>query len=343
MTDYDCYPWSGNTPKSSFYADSLVGKSPTTEDGMSRNYNIAPMHEIGEKRFIMMNNKIQKIELGVDTKSVKVQFNTSTPVFRDVMGNYWVAVVELADMTKIFSNNVRILSESIARLNEKVEKGETLSESDSKRLELDTIQLKEYNDKYMVYREECDKRFEECYKLILTSGLYDAYNKYATKQDKSAFKKELGIFLASHKIEVTTSLVDFLLSVVGLRVAPANTKVKSKGATLLIAQTPKRFNEIFMHALSQLMVDKNCLKTDAYKFTYEKASEVHIDSKLDNVVLPKEEEEKPAEEKKVEKKTMNKKELMATLEKAGVAFKKSMKLSELVELYKTIEKSENEE
>lgn len=289
-------------------------------------------------------NKVAKIELGVNTKSVKVQFNTSTPTFRDVMGNYWVAVVELADMTKIFSNNVRILSESIARLEEKIDKGETLSESDSKRLELDKVQVNEYNDKFMAYREECNKRFEECYKLIITTGLYKAYNAYATKQDKSAFKKELGVFLRSHNIEVTQSLVDFLLSVVGMRVAPANTKVKSKGTTLLIAQTERRFNETFMHALSQLMVDKNCIKTDTYKFTYEKASEVHIDSKIDTIVVAKE-KEKPVEkkeEKKEEKKSMTKKELMATLDKAGVAFKKSMKLSELVDLYKTIESSEEE-
>lgn len=287
----------------------------------------------------MTNNTMKKIELGVNTKSVKVQFNTSTPTFRDVMGNYWVAVVELADMTKIYSNNVRILSESVARLNEKVEKGETLSENEAKRLELDSAELKVYTDKFMAYREECNKRFEECYKLVLTSGLYNAYNAYATKQDKTKFKKELGVFLASHNIEVTSSLVDFLLAVVGMRTAPANTKVKSKGTTLLIAQTERRFNELFMHALSQLMVDKNCIKTDKYTFTYEKASEVHIDSKIDTVELPEEKTEEP-KEPKAEKKTFTCAQLKELLDKSGVSYKKSMRFSELFDLYKTIEKAE---
>lgn len=239
----------------------------------------------------MKNNTTTKkrIELGVDTKSVKCQFNTSTPAFRETMGNYWVAVVELADMTKIYANNIRILSESVTTLTEKSEK-QTLSELDAKRLELDKAQLQEYSEKFSAYRDECNKRFDECNKLVLTSGLYDAYNAYVRTQKKSEFRNALKTFLATHKIEVTDSLVAFLLSVVGMRKAPANTKVKSKGKTLLIAQTEKMFNELFMHALAQLMVDKNCIKTDNYKFTYEKATVTHIQSKIDDTVVPQEEQ-----------------------------------------------------
>ena len=249
----------------------------------------------------IMANAKKRIELGVNTKKVKVQFNTSTPTFREVIGNYWVAVVELADMTKVYANNVRILSESVEKLQTKVDNGETLSENDSKRLELDSAQLKEYTEKFMAYRKECDVRFEKCYELILTSGLYGAYNGYATTQNKAGFTKELGVFLNAHNITVTDSLVEFLLSVVGMRTAPANTKVKTSGKTLLIAQTEKRFNELFMHALAQLMVDKNCIKTEQYTFTYEKASVTHIDSKIDTVEVPQEEEKtEPKEEPKQE-------------------------------------------
>jgi hypothetical protein len=290
----------------------------------------------------MMNKEMKKrIELGVNTKKVKVQFNTSTPAFREVMGKYWVAVVELADMTKIYSNNVRILSESVGKLQERILKGETLSKADSDRLELDSAQLKEYTEKFMAYRDECNARFTECYNLIVTSDLYDSYNAYATNQEKTKFKKALKTFLASHNIESTDSLVDFLLSVVGLRTAPANTKVKSKGTTLLIAQTPKRFNELFMHALAQLMVDKKCIKTDNYTFVYEKASDTHINSKIDDVVVPTK-EEKVEEPKKEEPKKMTKSQLMELLEKAGVAFKKSMKVAELVELYNAIDSATEE-
>ena len=288
----------------------------------------------------MMTNNKKRIELGVNTKSVKVQFNTSTPIFRETMGNYWVAVVELADMTKIYANNVRILSESVAKLTEKAEK-EELSTLDAQRLELDKAQLKEYTEKFNAYRDECNKRFDECSKLIVTSDLYNGYNAYACKQNKTAFRNALKTFLATHNIESTDSLMNFLLSVVGMRKAPANTKVKTKGTTLLIAQTERAFNELFMHALSQLMVDKNCIKTDNYKFTYEKASATHIESKIDTTVVPKEEEK--TEPQTEEKKTMTKKQLMEVLEKAGVSFKKSMKLSELVDLYNAMEESTEED
>lgn len=247
----------------------------------------------------MMNNEMKKrIELGVNTKKVKVQFNTSTPSFREIVGNYWVAVVELADMTKVYANNVKILSESVASLTEKAEK-KGLSNLETQRLELDSAQLEDYNKKFKVFRDEMNTRFEKCYALI-TKDLYPAYNAYARIQDNASFEVALRVFFSAHNIENTKSLTDFMLSVIGLRKAPANTKVKSKGTTLLIAQTEKTFNELFMHALAQLMVDKNCIKPEQYTFTYDKASSAHIQSKLDDIVVPEEdtkEESAPVEEK----------------------------------------------
>lgn len=274
----------------------------------------------------------KKIELGVDTRSVKVQFNTSTPAFRETMGNYWVAVVELADMTKIYANNVRILSESVATLEEKAET-QTLTDLETQRLELDKAMLKDYSDKFSAYREEMNKRFDECTSLIVTSGLYDAYNTYARKQNRTDFRNALKVFLATHNIEVTDSLVHFLLSVVGMRKAPANTKVKSKGKTLIIAQTERMFNELFMHALSQLMVDKNCIKPEQYTFTYDKASTTHIQSKVDNVVVPTPQAEEvvvPQEEEVVDYATMSTKELKALAKDKGVQGYSKMKKAELI-------------
>ena len=88
----------------------------------------------------------KRIDLGVNTKDVKVQFNTSTKGFRDTMGKYWVAVVELADMTKIYANNVKILSESVATLEERTELG-TITDNEKARLKADKSLLEEYSKK----------------------------------------------------------------------------------------------------------------------------------------------------------------------------------------------------
>lgn len=274
----------------------------------------------------------KRIDLGVNTKDVKVQFNTSTKGFRDTMGKYWVAVVELADMTKIYANNVKILSESVATLEERTELG-TITDNEKARLKADKSLLEEYSKKFVAFRDEMNDRFEECYGLI-TDGLYTSYHAYATSQDKNSFKKSLGLFLKGYNINVTDSLVEFLLSVVGMRKAPANTKVKSKGATLLIAQTEKCFNELFMHALAQLMVDKNCIKTDNYTFTYEKASTTHIYSKIDNIEVKEEQTEEevavPQEEEVVDYATMTTSELKALAKDKGVKGYSKMKKSELI-------------
>ena len=275
----------------------------------------------------------KRIELGVNTKNVKVQFNTSTPAFRETIGKYWVAVVELADATKVYANNVKILSESVATLTERQEKN-LITPTEELRLASDVALLEEYSRKFKVFREEVNARFEECYKLI-GADLYPAYNTYARTQDKNDFVKALGYFLVAHNISTTPTLVDFLLSVVGLRKAPANTKVKSKGTTLLIAHTERTFKELFMHALSQLMVDKNCIKPEQYTFTYEKASVTHIYSKIDEVEVPQEEEKTeevtvPQEEEVVEYATMTLSELKKVAKDKGVKGYSKMKKEELV-------------
>ena len=278
-------------------------------------------------------NTTKRIELGVNTKNVKVQFNTSKPEFRETIGKYWVAVVELADLTKVYANNVKILSESVATLTERQEQG-LITPTEELRLASDVALLEEYTQKFKVFREEVNTRFEECYKLI-GADLYPAYNTYARTQDKNDFVKALGYFLVANNIQVTPTLVDFLLGVVGLRKAPANTKVKSKGTTLLIAHTERTFKELFMHALSQLMVDKNCIKTEQYTFTYESASVTHIYSKVDELEVSVEEEKTedvvvPEEEEVVEYATMPLAELRKAAKDKGVKGYSKMKKDELI-------------
>lgn len=227
-----------------------------------------------------MANK--KNEIIINTKNVKVQFNTSTPAFREVMGSYYVAILEMADMQKIYAKNVKILSESVTKLTEKLEKG-TLTDRERTRLELDSEGLVAYTDKYQAYRTEIRERVEKAYTEIISEGLYNAYKEYVLLQKKDEFKKALVDFLGKYNVQATDSLVDFLLSVMGTRTAHANTKVSSRGKTLLLAKTEKNFNELFLHSLAQLMVDKNCLKPELYSFVYKAEAVTHIDSKIDSI------------------------------------------------------------
>ena len=293
-----------------------------------------------------MKKTMKKIELGVNTNSVKVQFNTSTSEFREIVGEYWVAIVEMADMTKIYKNNVEIFEKSVNAFREKLEKGVSLSESEKALFDSDKAKLDEYNKKWDTFRTNYNARTEKCYGII-TDELYKAYVSYIATQKKSGYRSALKTWIGKYGIEVTDSLVDFLLSVIGARKTSANKKVTSKGKTLLTAHTRKSFNELFMHALSQLMVDKNCIKPENYTFVYEKDSDEFIKcEKIDEVVLVEKESEDKSEDSKDSKedssvKKLNKKTCMELLDKAGISYKKSAKLSELIDLVKTI-KTESE-
>lgn len=229
------------------------------------------------------DKKATKKLLNVDTKGVKIDPYKSTSNFREVVGNYYVAELELADVVKIYKNNVTVLENSISELNAKIEKGETLSDSDNTRLINDTAMLSEYTAKYNAYREEYTERTKKCYGII-TDSLYNSYVDYVTLQKKTVFRNAMRAWLGQYNIEVTDSLVDFLCSVVGMNVASAGKKASSKGKVMLTGFTRSRFDKTFMHALCQLLVDKNCIKPENYTFTYTGESETFIKfDKLDNV------------------------------------------------------------
>ena len=231
------------------------------------------------------DKKATKKLLNVNTKGVKIDPYKSTSNFREVVGNYYFAELEMADTVKIYRNNISILENSISELNAKIEKGETLSDSDRTRLNNDTSMLSDYTKKYDVYREEYAERTKKCY-AIITDALYNAYVNYITLQKKVVFRNAMRTWLEKYNIEITDSLVDFLCSVVGMNVASAGKKTSSKGKVMLTGFTRSRFDKTFMHALCQLLVDKNCIKPENYTFTYTGESETLIKfDKLDNVEI----------------------------------------------------------
>ena len=275
------------------------------------------MREIGESGYIMANTTIKnngtiegtvtvstkklnkkadkkatKKLLNVNTKGVKIDPYKSVPEFREIVGKYYMAEFEMADTVKIYKNNVEILENSVSELNGKVERGETLSDSDRLRLNNDSAMLVDYTKKYEAYRAEYAERTKKCYEII-TDALYNAYVDYITLQKKVVFRNAMRTWLGKYNIEVTDSLVDFLCSVVGMNVASAGKKASSKGKVMLTGFTRSRFDKTFMHALCQLLVDKNCIKPENYTFTYTEKSETFIPFEtLDNMELKVEVEEK---------------------------------------------------
>ena len=106
--------------------------------------------------------------------------------------------------------------------------------------------------------EEINARIKECYELI-PSDLYSNYINGNYAQGVTEFFK-------AHNIEPTPTLVKFMVDTVGLRCASA--KVMFKHGVTLDYQTKSTFNKLFMSTLAQLMLDKNSLKLEMYKWEY---------------------------------------------------------------------------
>jgi hypothetical protein len=137
-------------------------------------------------------------------------------------------------------------------------KNNTDSKNDAKikAQEEDIEKLKEEQSALM---EEVNKRIKDCYDLI-PKDLYDNYT-------SGNYAEGVKAFFGSHNISATDSLVKFMVKTVGLRCSSA--KVMFKSGTTLDFQTKTTFNKLFMSTLAQLMLDKNALKLDMYKWGYE--------------------------------------------------------------------------
>lgn len=197
----------------------------------------------------MTTNKKNNKKATINTTSVKVQFMTSGKDFTATMAKFWVAINEMADKKLILQNNLRISAEWAE-----------LKKDDPQAQAMYLADIEKYQAQYDVFKEEYNERIKSCYELI-TDELYTAYT---TSEEE--FKKAIKEWFSAQKIEATTTLVSFMTVAVGYKNSSNKQLFKTGNALSYKAKTT--FKNSFMRALSQLMKDKNALKTDAYKYQY---------------------------------------------------------------------------
>lgn len=194
------------------------------------------------------NNTTKKVAT-INTSSVKVQFMTSSKDFTATMAKFWVAINEMADKKLILQNNIRI-SEEWAEL----------KKDDAQAQAMYLADVEKYHAEYDEFKKDYDERIKSCYELLTD----DLYNGYTTSEEE--FKKAIKVWFEAQKIEATPTLITFMIIAVGYKNSSNKQLFKTGNALSYKAKTT--FKNSFMRALSQLMKDKNALKTDAYKYQY---------------------------------------------------------------------------
>ena len=185
----------------------------------------------------------------INTKSVKVQFMTSSKDFTATMAKFWVAINEMADKKLILQNNLRI-SQEWAELKKDNAEAQAMYLAD----------VEKYQTEFDAFKKDYDERIKSCYEL-LTDELYKAYT---TSEEE--FKKAIKEWFAIQKIDATPTLINFMVVAVGYK--NSSNKQLFKTGNTLSYKAKTTFKNSFMRALAQLMKDKNALKTDAYKYQY---------------------------------------------------------------------------
>lgn len=193
--------------------------------------------------------KDTKKNIAINTASVKVQFMTSSKDFTTTMAKFWVAINEMADKKLILQNNLRISQEWAE-----------LKKDDTEAQAMYLADVEKYNAQYDEFKKDYDERIKSCYELV-TDELYKAYTT-SEEEFKSAIKE----WFSTQKIEATPTLINFMVVAVGYKNSSNKQLFKTGNALSYKAKTT--FKNSFMRALSQLMKDKNALKTDAYKYQY---------------------------------------------------------------------------
>lgn len=194
---------------------------------------------------ITKNNK----KVTINTASVKVQFMTSSKDFTATMAKYWVAINEMADKALILRKNLKVCKDW-AELNKDNPEKQAMYESE----------IAGYQSAYDSFKEEYNKRINTCYELIPD----ELYTAYTTSEEE--FKQCIKEWFSAQKIEATPTLISFMTISVGYK--NSSNKQLFKTGNALSYKTKPAFNKSFLNALTQLMKDKNALKTDAYKYQY---------------------------------------------------------------------------
>lgn len=176
-------------------------------------------------------------------KLVKVELMTSSKLFTSTMSSYFVAIHELDDKIKTFNKNIKSLEKIINQLDPNCENYQD-------RVDL----LKKIKEKRLEYKEESKKRIAECYSFLNDS----LYNAYCTSE--SDFKKALIDWFDGQSIKASKSLIAYMLKIVSYK------SKTCRDGNVLAYKTKSQFNDSFMRGLAQLMLAKNALKPDLYKY-----------------------------------------------------------------------------
>lgn len=189
----------------------------------------------------------------VNTKDVKVVFNTSSKDFTAIMSKFYLALSEMNDKKLIYAKNLRSAQSWLDTLVENNKDGKN-----DEKISAQITEIENLKNAHSELVETINARIKECYALI-PNDLYENYT-------SGNYAEGVKTFFGTHNISATDTLVKFMVKTVGLRCASA--KVMFKKGTTLDFQSKNTFNKLFMSTLAQLMLDKNALKLDAYKWEY---------------------------------------------------------------------------
>ena len=203
----------------------------------------------------------------------KLQWNKMNAEVRESLGEFAVAVWELADKkaqyTKTKNARKICLDTDLADL-EKLEKGDTKSvlrdkatiEKSIATLEKTIEDAKEAEKKI---EDEIKKRMQNAYDLIPTK-LFEAYENRV--EDSEAYGKAIADFLTSINVTPTASGIAVLRDTVGEKEVNGKAVVKNAESVGLTNHKKDAFCRMFLKGMCRDMIKANCLKLDRYKFEF---------------------------------------------------------------------------
>lgn len=202
----------------------------------------------------------------------KLQWNKSNQDFREIMGNFAVAVWELEDKKAVYS---RILKARTTCLDtdradlEKLEKGEkgvVRSKSEIEKSIIDMVKVIDDAKKAeQALEKEIKERMAKAYTLI-TDGLFKAYENRL--EDSASYDTAISEFLKNNGVEPTVSGVAMLRDTIGEKEVHGKKVVKNAESMGLTSYKKEPYSRIFLKGVARAMVDAKCIKMDAYTFEF---------------------------------------------------------------------------
>ena len=228
----------------------------------------------------------KRAEIVACPKGLKINLQEESKAeLKDMASNGFVIIFEVAERQLALSKSIKVLSESVAKLNAKILDGETLKPEELERLKSDTKTMSDYQEKYAIYRNIKKEALKSLYAPLVK--VYKGYEEDCASRNSNytAMNKAFVEFFAQYEIEYKGALKAWFMNLATVTETGAKHVLNGQ---LFKAMKQDKFCEKMLKGIIDIAIAKKAVTFTAVDKSVVKFFEDYAD--IDSTIKTVEEE-----------------------------------------------------